>query len=201
MDSRNIGDNIIENVETGETTKLSSLWSESACVIQFLRRFGCPVCRMGSRDLTHLKPRLDAANVRMVAIGMEETGAKEFLESGFWKGELYIDRQKKIYGVLNFERYTFMTIIACLFTKRSREAISKAKSQGISGNMSGDTLQMGGTLVIDKGGKVLLEFKQETPTDSVPLDRILRVLGIGRQGRTFSMESHTSIDTSHCDEC
>nr|XP_054772123.1 prostamide/prostaglandin F synthase-like [Lytechinus pictus] len=125
MDSRNIGDNIIENVETGETTKLSSLWSESACVIQFLRRFGCPVCRMGSRDLTHLKPRLDAANVRMVAIGMEETGAKEFLESGFWKGELYIDRQKKIYGVLNFERYTFMTIIACLFTKRSREAISK----------------------------------------------------------------------------
>lgn len=40
------------------------------------------------------------------------------------------------------------------------------------------------------GGKVLLDFKQETPADTVPLDRVLHVLGIGRQSRTFSVESH-----------
>eukprot|EP00057_Strongylocentrotus_purpuratus_P014718 XP_011669192.1 PREDICTED: prostamide/prostaglandin F synthase-like [Strongylocentrotus purpuratus] len=187
--SCNLSNNLVTNVQTGETITLSSIWEEGACVIQFLRRFGCPICRMGARDITHLKPRLDAANVRLVAIGQEETGAKEFIESGFWTGDLFIDQQKKTYGDLKYKRYNFLTIMANLMCKMTREAVSKATSEGITGNMTGDALQMGGTLVIDKGGKVLLDFKQETPADSVPLDRVLHVLGIGRQSRTLSVES------------
>ncbi|XP_077991730.1 prostamide/prostaglandin F synthase-like [Glandiceps talaboti] len=57
--------------------------------------------------------------------------------------------------------------------------MNKAKQESISGNLSGDGMQNGGVLVINKGGdKVLLDFRQENPGDHVPLADVLKALNI-----------------------
>ena len=48
--------------------------------------------------------------------------------------------------------------------------------------MSGDGLQNGGTLVIEKGGKVLLDYRQENPADHVAPGDILKALNISTEG-------------------
>ncbi|XP_067658998.1 prostamide/prostaglandin F synthase-like [Haliotis asinina] len=56
--------------------------------------------------------------------------------------------------------------------------MSQAKTEKIEGNFKGDGMQNGGTLVVAKGGKVLLNFKQENPADHVDPNEVLKVLGI-----------------------
>jgi len=44
--------------------------------------------------------------------------------------------------------------------------------------MKGDGLQNGGTLVVARGGKVLLKFVQENPADHVEISEVVKALGI-----------------------
>lgn len=48
--------------------------------------------------------------------------------------------------------------------------------------MTGDGFQNGGTLVVDKGGKVLLCFKQENAPDHVDNTDVLKALGLESDG-------------------
>lgn len=70
---------------------LESFWQKQACVITFLRRFGWPFCRLSAKQLSLIKPQLDANNVRLVGIGLEEVGLEQFIQGDFFNG-----------GVLNF---------------------------------------------------------------------------------------------------
>ncbi|XP_006016311.1 prostamide/prostaglandin F synthase [Alligator sinensis] len=50
---------------------------------------------------------------------------------------------------------------------------------GVQGNLSGDLLQSGGMLIVSQGGKkVIIHFIQESPGDYVPLEKIVKNLGI-----------------------
>lgn len=42
--------------------------------------------------------------------------------------------------------------------------------------MKGDGLQNGGALVVQKGGKILFEFKQDGPAEQVPNAKFLEIL-------------------------
>ena len=44
--------------------------------------------------------------------------------------------------------------------------------------MKGDGFQYGGALVIDKNGKLLLEYKQEDAADHVSAEDVLKALNI-----------------------
>jgi prostamide/prostaglandin F2alpha synthase len=48
----------------------------------------------------------------------------------------------------------------------------------VGGDLRGDGFQNGGALVVGTGGRVLLEFKQEDPTEVVSTDSVLKALGI-----------------------
>lgn len=65
-----------------------------------------------------------------------------------------------------------------IFSKVARAAYSKAKADKVGGDMKGDGMQNGGTMVIEKGGKTLLTFKQEGPADHVDPAEVLKALGI-----------------------
>jgi len=55
-------------------------------VIYFLRRFGCPVCRWISKNLSALKPTLDENNVKLIGIGPEKNGMEEFIKGNYFSG-------------------------------------------------------------------------------------------------------------------
>lgn len=70
---------------------LESFWQKQACVITFLRRFGCrPFCRLSAKQLSLIKPQLDANNVRLVGIGLEEVGLEQFIQGDFFNGGVLI---------------------------------------------------------------------------------------------------------------
>uniref|UniRef100_A0A2K6NV28 Peroxiredoxin like 2B n=1 Tax=Rhinopithecus roxellana TaxID=61622 RepID=A0A2K6NV28_RHIRO len=175
-----------------------SCWG--VCVVAGLRRFGCVVCRWIAQDLSGLAGLLDQHGVRLVGVGPEALGLQEFLDGGYFAGELYLDESKQFYKELGFKRlwtqaslesgqatwclrrYNSLSILPAALGKPVRDVAAKAKAVGIQGNLSGDLLQSGGLLVVSKGGdKVLLHFVQKSPGDYVPQEHILQVLGISAE--------------------
>lgn len=100
------------------------------------------------------------------------------MKGEYFKGELYIDTKKEAYKALGFRRLNIFSVLPSIFGKKAREFNERVKKQKIAGNMSGDGLQNGGTLVIDKGGKLLLCFKQENAPDHVDNVDVLKALGL-----------------------
>ena len=53
----------------------------------------------------------------------------------------------------------------------------KITAKGIKGNLTeGDGFQSGGTLVVDKNGKIVLEFRQDNVSDMISSEQILKAL-------------------------
>lgn len=69
-----------------QNVAMETLWAKRPVVITFLRRFGWPFCRLGAKELSTLKPRLDANNIGLVGVGLEELGVEEFVKGEFFKG-------------------------------------------------------------------------------------------------------------------
>ena len=110
---------------------------------------------------------------------MEELGLEDFQKGGYFTGDLYIDTKKQCYKDMGFRRLNIFTVFPAIFSKASRNAMSKAKEEKIEGDLKGDGFQNGGTLVIGAGGKeVLLNFRQEEPSDHVSSSEVLKALGI-----------------------
>lgn len=136
-----------------------------------------------------MKPQLDANNIRMIGVGVEELGVEEFVEGKFFDGELYIDTQKKSYQDLGFKRLGFFSAISSVLGKMGRAMISEAKSKGIDGNLKGDGMQNGGTIIVAPGGKVLLSYKQESPADHVAIEDVLKALDISASAPAAAEET------------
>ena len=49
---------------------------------------------------------------------------------------------------------------------------------GISGDMKGDGFQNGGTLIVDKKGKQLYEYRQEDAAEHISAEEILKALDL-----------------------
>ncbi|PRD24064.1 UNVERIFIED_CONTAM: Prostamide/prostaglandin F synthase [Trichonephila clavipes] len=87
-----------------------------------------------------------------------------------------------------------LSIIPALATKTSRDAIFKAKAENVGGDMKGDKYQVGGTLVISKGGQeVLLNQKQESLADHVHPSEVLKSLGIEAEIKNNKVEGEKLV--------
>lgn len=176
---KKISRNVLLNYASKEEVAFETVWKDRACVVTFLRRFGWSLCRLGAKELSDIKPLLDEHDVRLIGVGLEELGVEEFVSGKFFDGELFLDTQKKSYEAMGFKRFGFLASIPELLKKLTRDASARADARGISGNLSGDGMQTGGTIVVSKGGsEVLYLFKQQSFADHAPNEDILKALGI-----------------------
>ncbi|XP_077619886.1 prostamide/prostaglandin F synthase [Crocuta crocuta] len=147
VDLARVGACVLKHAVTGEVRPDER---RVVSVVAGLRRFGCSVCRWIARDLSGLRGLLDQNGVRLVGVGPEALGLQEFLDGGYFAGELYLDESKRFYKELGFKRYNSLTILPAALGKPVRDVALKAKAVGIQGNLSGDLLQSGGLLVVAK---------------------------------------------------
>uniref|UniRef100_A0A673U1F3 Prostamide/prostaglandin F synthase n=1 Tax=Suricata suricatta TaxID=37032 RepID=A0A673U1F3_SURSU len=126
VDLARVGACVLKHAVTGEAVELRSLWLEQACVVAGLRRFGCSVCRWIARDLSSLKGLLEQHGVRLVGVGPEALGLQEFLEGGYFAGELYLDESKRFYKELGFKRYNSLSILPAALGKPVRDVALKS---------------------------------------------------------------------------
>uniref|UniRef100_A0A5G2QTY8 Prostamide/prostaglandin F synthase n=2 Tax=Sus scrofa TaxID=9823 RepID=A0A5G2QTY8_PIG len=126
VDLARVGACVLKHAVTGEAVELRSLWQEQACVVAGLRRFGCMVCRWIARDLSSLKGLLDQHGVRLVGVGPEALGLQEFLDGGYFAGDLYLDESKQFYKELGFKRYSSLSILPAALGKPVRDVAAKS---------------------------------------------------------------------------
>ncbi|GAA0186844.1 hypothetical protein LIER_34132 [Lithospermum erythrorhizon] len=98
-----LGDVSIFNA-TGESLNFKDLWDpkEGIAVVALLRHFGCPCSWEFADALKEIKPRLDAAGVRLIAIGVGTPNKARLLAERlpFPLDCLYADPNRKAYDIL-----------------------------------------------------------------------------------------------------
>jgi len=176
-----VADNLIKKVSSGELVPINSLWQSKSLILAFVRRWGWKLCRVWATQLSTLKPQLEAHDIDLVAVGLEEFGVDEFFAGNFLKGDIYLDQDYATYKALNFDRASILSLPKQMLSSDVRKLNSEANSVGISGNMKGDGMQMGGTFVIEKGGKVLFHHKQTGFGDHPKLTDLLSALGLNAE--------------------
>ncbi|CAL8074423.1 unnamed protein product [Calicophoron daubneyi] len=173
-----LGSCMVQTALDGTPTALNTFWKDKTCVITFLRRFGCKFCRLEAKNLSKLKPALDSRQIRLIAISFDKDGLPQFIDGKFFDGELFVDPERTTYKALSYKRASCMSGLCSIFTKAGRELNAAANQANISGNYSGDGLQTGGLLVVEKGGNLLYEFRQEALVNHPDYYKIMQVLKI-----------------------
>jgi len=173
-----LASNVVKKAPTGPETTFGDIWSNQSCVVVFFRRFGWPYCKLAAAEVSAIKPILDTNNVKLVGVGLEELGVQEFIDEKYFKGDLYIDTDKKSYNALGFKRFGFFGLFPAVLSAAARAAQSKAKLLGMSGNMAGDGYQNGGALVVGVNGETLFHYVQEGAPDHASNLDLLKALNI-----------------------
>ncbi|KAF7261137.1 hypothetical protein EG68_01650 [Paragonimus skrjabini miyazakii] len=173
-----LGSCLVQAVVGGSSCSVDSFWKEQTCVITIFRRLGCKFCRLEAVNLSHLKPALDKRNVKLIGISFDKDGVNEFTDGKFFKGELFLDPERKTYEALAFKRVSMFSGFLSLFTKAGRDLNAKANATNISGNLSGDGWQTGGLVVVGKGGDLLYQFEQKEVVNHPDYLKIMEVLKI-----------------------
>eukprot|EP00042_Codosiga_hollandica_P036951 m.286983 g.286983 ORF g.286983 m.286983 type:complete len:97 (-) comp55005_c0_seq1:269-559(-) len=83
-----------------------------------------------------------------------------------------------------------------LLDSRVHEAKRQAGSTPEAGVLIGDGLQMGATFVIDKGGRVLMDFRQEYYGHEASLNDIRAALGLPPQPDASTSSARAASTTS-----
>ena len=154
-------------VAVGSQAPLSSVWSTAGppTVLCFLRRLGCKLCRVMAQDMEKLqrehpdKLRLACFSFERLGEGSDADGS--FTKGAYFSGDLLQVGQQEVYAPL-FGRKGLVSGfgLASLITDKSGK-IAEAKARGIPGNFTGDGMQLGGLIVVDSSGKVLLDHRQK----------------------------------------
>jgi prostamide/prostaglandin F2alpha synthase len=144
---------------------------------------------LAAREISAIKPILEANQVKIIGVGLEQLGVEEFMSGNFLDGELYIDVNKKSYSNLGFKRFGLMGLFPAVLSSAARFAANRAKQLGLGGDLKGDGYQNGGALVVGKGGETLLHYVQEGAPDHVSNADVLKALGISADGSIPTAET------------
>lgn len=155
---------------------LKDFWKDTHCVLFFLRRLGCSVCRAYIKMIEAIRLEYEQKGIRMICISFEGLGQgsdedRSFEKGGYWRGPIYIV-EKDVYAQL-FGRKGLMNGFFGLLDM-NKEALARAKN--VSGNLKGDGFQLGGQFIVEKGGLVILDHRQKVYGDDASLDTIVKTL-------------------------
>lgn len=163
---------IVNSQDKTDKKALKELWAEKPCILIFLRRLGCPICRTYANYMDKLRPLIEKKGGQVICISFEFFGEgsdedRSFQRFGFWTGPTYtID--KSVYVEL-FGRKGFLDNLYGLLDM-NKEAVEKAKKT--PGNYKGDGFQLGGQFVVDTTGKVLFEHRQKLFGDDASFETL-----------------------------
>jgi prostamide/prostaglandin F2alpha synthase len=172
-------ESIINARNPTETKSLQDLWKEKPCVLFFLRRLGCPICRSYIEQIEKYREEWEALGINLVCFSFEAFGEgsdfdRSFEKYAFWNGPIYTIR-KQVYQEL-FGRKGLLDNFYGLLDM-DKEAYERSKTT--PGNLKGDGFQLGGQFVVNRGGtKILLEHRQKLFGDDAKIEKIYVALQI-----------------------
>ena len=88
------------NPVTQEVVMSESLWENQTCLFYLIRASNCPMCQYISQEYSKYLDKLRQINVRVIVVWHCEEKAVEFLNNFFPGGEIFIDKECRLYRAL-----------------------------------------------------------------------------------------------------
>jgi hypothetical protein len=170
----------------GQGWPLSTFWKDQPCVIVMLRHFGCIGCDVTVTELAPRLMELHAAGARTVLVGNGPPAAIDgFVERHALKDkqvDVFTDPTLAAFGAATMPRSAWGT-----FGPRAIVDYVRAMGAGfVPRQVAGDLLQLGGALVVDVGGRVVLHRVATSLSDHADgSDVVEAVLGLALRASTL----------------
>jgi len=158
----------------GEPVQLSSLWAERPLLLAFTRHFGCTQCKEMLDEIVAGRERIEAAGLAIAIIMQGTPQATADFAKDFAPGLMCLsDQERKAYEAYGLERGN---LFQTFFNPKVWKSISEAGKKGYKGEpppAGQDAMQMSGTFLISKEGRILLPYYYDHIADHPPLDLLL----------------------------
>jgi peroxiredoxin len=160
---------------TGKPVSLSSLWVEKPLLLAFTRHFGCTQCKEMLDVLVAGKAGIEKAGLGIVIVTQGTPEASAAFTEKYAPGLIALaDPERKAYQAYGLERGNlFQTFL----NRKVWKAISQARKKGylVETPPAGqDAMQMSGTFIISKEGKIELPYYYDNIADHPSLDLLLQ---------------------------
>ena len=165
----------VTDARTQAAAPLSSLWREGPVILVFLRRLGCALCRTTCREYSEAQPLIRAAGARMVCLCFEALGTGSdadgsFSAGKFWEGPLYTV-PPEMYQALFGKKGLFNSFYGLADVSRTK--LASCTERGVTGNLRGDGLFLGGQFVVSQRGAVAVDHRQKFFGDDLAVEELL----------------------------
>lgn len=170
----------------GRPVQLSSLWVEKPLLLAFTRHFGCTQCKEMLDELVAGRERIEQAGLALAVVtqGTPETTAAFAAE--FAPGLLCLaDPERKAYAAYGLERgdlfQTFLNPKVWMAVRKSGR-----KGYRVEPPPAGqDAMQMSGTFIISRAGRIELPYYYDHIADHPALDLLLNGVLSSRWDQPF----------------
>jgi peroxiredoxin len=179
----------------GEAVQLSSLWSQQTLLLAFTRHFGCTQCKEMLEELVSGRERIEEAGLAIAVIMQGTPESTAIFAQQYAPGLLCLsDPERKAYQAYGLERGNlFQTFL----NPKVWAAISRARKKGYAVEYppaGQDAMQMSGTFIISKEGRVELPYYYDHIADHPPLDLLLTGVLSTRWDQSFDGAVGPGVD-------
>ena len=117
---------------------------------------------------------VNAAGGTLAVVGLgNPLFAKGFRESTGYTGPLFVDGQGLAYRAVALGRLKLWNLLSF---RMIRNAIRARKEGFRQGKVEGDPWQLGGTLVVAPGDRLLFAWRNQNADDDAPIDDVIAAL-------------------------
>ena len=139
------------------------------------------MCRVLAQDMEKLRGEPGASGANVICLSYEAFGEgsdadKSFGAGSYFKGDMWRVEKAEVYSQLFQSKGLLQGYgLGSLITDKSGK-VAESKARGVTGNFTGDGMQMAGIFVVSKAGEVILDHRQkffgDDPTNEDILDAI-----------------------------
>jgi peroxiredoxin len=171
---------------SGKPVQLSKLWKKRPLLLAFSRHFGCTQCKEMLEELVNGRGRIEKAGLGLAVITQGTPEVTAIFAKEFAPGLLCLsDPERKAYKAYGLERAslfeTFLNLKVLSAVARSRK-----KGYEVEAPPTGqDAMQMSGTFLISREGRILMPYYYDNIADHPPLDLWLSGVLLTRWDQDF----------------
>ena len=155
----------------GKPVTLSKLWKKRPLLLAFTRHFGCTQCKEMLEELVNGRERIEDAGLGIAVITQGTPETTDLFAREYAPDLLCLaDPERRAYQAYGLERGTLFVTFLNL---KVMQAVARSRKKGyeVEPPPSGqDAMQMSGSFIISREGRVLLPYYYDNIADHPPLD-------------------------------
>lgn len=161
-----VSSDILAEMQTNRGISLAELTTSTPVMLVFLRHFGCVFCKAAMVDIAQKRVEIEASGVEVIFVHMSDTAtAKEYFSKFNLKNIQFInDPDKKFYRAFGLVRGSFTQLFGLQTWIKGFQINKEEKLKQESGQHLGDSFQMPGVFLLQKG-EIIEHFIHQNVSD------------------------------------